>query len=137
MAHEAGKGDKRRKEDTAAYEKNYDLAFGNRTPTRGSFIWDDSQNKLVSKEEYYSGYQSNSATAVIGDIQPYKSMITGEVITSRSKHREHLRKHGMVEVGNEVKYMQNNHERSRKESEAASNRALKEMVVRKVNEKFR
>ena len=42
------------------------------------------------------------APAVLGDIQPYKSMITGEMITSRSKHKEHLRQHGCTEVGNEV-----------------------------------
>ena len=34
---------------------------------------------------------------------PYKSMITGEMIPSRAAHREHLKKHGCVEVGNEVK----------------------------------
>ena len=34
--------------------------------------------------------------------KPYKSMITGELITSRSKHREHLRRHGYQEIGNEV-----------------------------------
>lgn len=38
---------------------------------------------------------------VRGDIKPYKSMITGEMITSRSKHREHLLKHGCQEVGND------------------------------------
>ena len=38
---------------------------------------------------------------VIGDIKPYKSMIDGSLITSRSKHREHLRMHGCVEVGND------------------------------------
>lgn len=35
------------------------------------------------------------------DIQPYKSMITGEMIESRSKHREHLQRHGFQEVGND------------------------------------
>ena len=35
------------------------------------------------------------------DIDPYESMITGEMITSRSHHRDHLRQHKMVEVGNE------------------------------------
>jgi hypothetical protein len=38
---------------------------------------------------------------VMKDIQPYKSMLTGEEITSRSRHREHLRDHGCVEVGND------------------------------------
>lgn len=39
---------------------------------------------------------------VRGDITPYKSMVTGEMITSRSEHREHLRKHDCIEVGNEI-----------------------------------
>lgn len=38
---------------------------------------------------------------VIEDIQPYKSMVTGEMITSRSRHREHLKEHGMIEIGND------------------------------------
>jgi len=38
---------------------------------------------------------------VMPDIAPYKSMVTGEWITSRAQHREHLKKHGMVEVGND------------------------------------
>lgn len=41
---------------------------------------------------------------VMGDIQPYKSMVNGEWITSRSRHREHLREHGLSsnnEVGND------------------------------------
>lgn len=42
---------------------------------------------------------------VYGDIQPYRSMITGEQISSRSAHREHLRMHGCIEVGNETKHL--------------------------------
>jgi hypothetical protein len=41
------------------------------------------------------------APMVVADIQPYKSMLTGEMITSRSHHRDHLKSHGCVEVGNE------------------------------------
>ena len=42
---------------------------------------------------------------VMPDIAPYRSMVTGEEITSRSKHREHLKQHKLVEVGNETKYL--------------------------------
>lgn len=42
-----------------------------------------------------------SAPMVIADIQPYKSQATGEWITSRSKHRNHLKEHGLIEVGTE------------------------------------
>jgi hypothetical protein len=35
------------------------------------------------------------------DIQPYKSMIDGQMVTSRSQHRRHLKANGCIEVGNE------------------------------------
>ena len=38
---------------------------------------------------------------IMRDIEPYKSMITGEMITSRSVHRTHLRDHRCIEIGNE------------------------------------
>lgn len=41
-------------------------------------------------------------TMVMPEIQPYQSMITGEMIYSREQHRQHLRKHGCQEIGNEV-----------------------------------
>jgi hypothetical protein len=42
---------------------------------------------------------------VMPDIEGYQSQVTGEWIGSRSKHREHLCDHGMIEIGNEVKYL--------------------------------
>lgn len=45
------------------------------------------------------------APFAMDDIKPYRSMITGEMITSRSEHRAHLRQHGCIEVGNETKHM--------------------------------
>lgn len=39
---------------------------------------------------------------IIRDIDPYRSVITDEVIGSRSTHRDHLRQHGCEEVGNEM-----------------------------------
>ena len=38
---------------------------------------------------------------IMPEIEPYKSQITGEWITSRAKHKEHLRRHGYTEVGND------------------------------------
>jgi hypothetical protein len=38
---------------------------------------------------------------VIEDIKPYKSMVDGSMITSRSQHRRHLKQHNCIEVGNE------------------------------------
>lgn len=41
------------------------------------------------------------APMVVADIQPYQSQLTGEMISSRSQHRDHLKSHGCIEVGNE------------------------------------
>lgn len=38
---------------------------------------------------------------VVKDIEPYRSVITREVIGGRKQHRDHLRAHGCIEVGNE------------------------------------
>ena len=45
---------------------------------------------------------------ILRDISPYRSMVTGEIISSRSRHREHLKEHNLLEVGNEVNYMVKN-----------------------------
>lgn len=36
------------------------------------------------------------------DINPYRSMVDGTMIDGRKAHREHLRKHGVREVGNDA-----------------------------------
>lgn len=35
------------------------------------------------------------------DIKPFQSMVDGQVFTSKSKYRKHLKTHGYKEVGNE------------------------------------
>lgn len=67
--------------------------------TRKSWVQDPETLKLIPKDEYQP--RSQAGFFVMGDIQPYKSMITGEMITGRRQHREHLRQHGCIEVGNE------------------------------------
>jgi len=38
---------------------------------------------------------------VMSDIEGYRSMADGSWISSRSQHRDHLKRHGMRELGNE------------------------------------
>jgi hypothetical protein len=42
-----------------------------------------------------------SAPYVVRDITPYKSPIDNTMVTSRSAHREHLKVHDVIELGNE------------------------------------
>lgn len=65
---------------------------------------------------------------IMGDIEPYRSMIDGSVISSRSRHREHLRAHGCVEVGNDSIVM------NPKRKPLESPPGLKETLIRATNE---
>lgn len=126
---DGGKGDKRRPGDNEAFSDNFDKVFGNKKPVRGSFVWCPVTKAMVSKEEYYENMTVN-APMVMGDIQPYKSMVTGEMITSRSQHRQHLKEHKLVEVGNETKYIS-----QQKKQEIP--RGLKETLARQVYSKLK
>jgi len=48
-----------------------------------------------------------SAPAVLGDIAPYQSMVTGEYIGGRAQHRAHLKEHRLIEVGNDTQAILN------------------------------
>lgn len=57
-----------------------------------------------------------SAPQVMPDNTCYRSMQTGEMITSRTQHKNHLKQHGLIEVGNE-KMEQKPFTRTRKEKQ--------------------
>jgi len=67
---------------------------------RQSWVQCRHTGELIPKDEYYSSQESD-APYVMGDIDPYQSMIDGSMIQGRRQHREHLRQHGCIEVGNE------------------------------------
>lgn len=57
----------------------------------------------IEGQLYEKGTEPRSdAPMVMPDIHEYTSMIDGTRIRSRSQHREHLRMHGCVEIGNEI-----------------------------------
>lgn len=50
----------------------------------------------------YSGLALGGGSAMImRDIGEYTSVVDGSRISSRSQHREHIRAHGLIEIGNE------------------------------------
>ena len=63
---------------------------------------------------------------IMKDIQPYISQADGSLITSRSRHREHLRAHNCFEIGNETKYL--------KPKPIVSPPGLKDVIIRATNE---
>lgn len=124
---DGGKGDKRRPEDLAKFDEGYQRVFGDAKVTRGRFIYDEKQRKLVPAEEFCEPIHHGHF--VIEDTKPYKSMVTGEMIEGRRAHREHLRTHGVVEVGNDL-------DRAKPRSSAPAP-GLKETLARIAYEKLR
>lgn len=41
------------------------------------------------------------APAVMRDVDPYRSIVTREMVGGRAQHREHLKRHDLVEIGTE------------------------------------
>ena len=75
---------------------------------RRRYVYDAAHDKIVEVTERTLAVKDKPSHHIMKDIAPYKSMITGETITSRSRHREHLKAHGCIEVGNEVDHMVKN-----------------------------
>jgi len=72
------------------------------------------------------------APTVIPDIVGHISMADGTWISSRSKHRENLKRNNCIELGNDVPTQQKTHEFSRKDQEARK-RQIAEIAYSKLN----
>lgn len=73
------------------------LDFWGFTGEEGERQWAEKQ-RMDSRETKFHLH-------VIPDIQPYQSMVDGSMIRGRAHHREHLKEHHLIEVGNEVKHL--------------------------------
>jgi hypothetical protein len=62
--------------------------------------------------------KSRVAPAIMPDIEGHISMADGTWVSSRSKHRENLKRNNCIEIGNDVSFEQKKPEFSRKEHEA-------------------
>lgn len=111
-----GKGDKRRPEDLKSFDEGFERIFRNQVPKQ-------KQEKTVAPKQ-----ETTKNITLMPDIQPYQSMITGEIITSRSKHRQHLKDHNMVEVGNDSSIMKPH------QIPDANPRQRKELLIHQVNQ---
>ena len=67
---------------------------------------------------------------IASDISGYISQVDGSWIESRSKHREHLKRHGMVELGNDVPLKQ-------KQVQIQDGEARKQRIAEQVYQKLR
>lgn len=96
---------------------------------RRRFVQMDGELREVPLD--YRAVPVSEGLQIMPDIQPYRSMIDGSMINSRSRHREHLRDHGCVEVGNDSSIM------NARPQPLKSPPGLKETIAREVYRKLR
>jgi len=71
------------------------------------------------------------APMVMSDIEGYVSQVDGSWIKSRSHHRNHLKEHRMIELGNDVP-MKNQEAKLSKQSMEARKRQIAELAYAKL-----
>jgi hypothetical protein len=67
-------------------------------------FWENTIGKEAAEKSWEEKEKNvrRAAPMVASDIGGYVSQVDGSWIESRSKHRDHLKRHGMVEIGNDV-----------------------------------
>jgi hypothetical protein len=108
--------------ETKKSDKDYYLEFWGYTlgTPEAEDAWKEKQE--MTKRE---------APMVMSDIPGYISQVDGSWIDSRSKHRNHLKQHRMIELGNDVPKSHPKIELSRKSNEARK-RQIAEMAYAKL-----
>jgi hypothetical protein len=75
---------------------------------------------------------AREAPMVISDIEGYVSQVDGTWIKSKSMHRDHLKQHRMIELGNDVP-MKHTEAKISKQSQEARKRQIAELAYSKLN----
>jgi putative FmdB family regulatory protein len=74
-----------------------------------------------------------SAPSVMADIQPYRSMATGEMITSRTQHRNHLKSRGLVEIGDQHESHQKQMDQRKEDQKKAEGVRLRQEIAARLD----
>ena len=94
------------------------------TPTVGE---EEARRSWAEKQEN----KKRAAPMVQSDIEGYISMVDGTWIKSKSMHREHLKEHRMIELGNDVP-MKQPEAYVTKQSQEARKRQIAELAYAKL-----
>jgi hypothetical protein len=95
------------------------------TPTVGL---EEAKRSWAEKQENIR----RETSMVMSDIEGYISQVDGTWIKSRSHHRDHLKQHRMIELGNDVPMKPKEAEISKKSQEARK-RQIAELAYAKLN----
>ena len=96
--------------------------------------WTPTVGEEAAKESWKEKQLSigRETAMVMSDISGYISQVDGSWIESRSKHKAHLKQHGMIELGNDVPKQHRKIEIDKKGNEARK-RQIAELTYAKLN----
>ena len=78
------------------FEEGYSRIFGDKKPTRGKWVWDAAQQKLVSAAEYVPPERAVDAPIMVDRFYEGQVAQDGTDIGSRQKHREYMRQNNLT-----------------------------------------
>ncbi len=91
-----------------------DLSFLKNSPPAVPSLAADEARQIEMRSVRASKRSDLPCPRIILDRTEYRSMETGEMITSRNQHREHLKRHKLIELGNEKPRIESPEEKRRK-----------------------
>jgi len=83
---------------TREWDEGYTRTFGERKPTRGRWVYDEAQQKLVPVDEYVAPQEEHAINAAIlaGRFYENTKAPDGTDIGSRRKHQDYMRANGLA-----------------------------------------
>jgi hypothetical protein len=95
----------------------------------GKFAEYENDELVWVRPDRSAGDAQEPSPQVIRDLEPYQSMIDGSMIDGRKRHRDHLKAHGCVEIGNDTTHA------TRPAAKPASHKKLLSQMLGDVSER--
>jgi len=83
---------------TKEFDEGYSRTFGDKKPTRGRWVYDEAQQKLVPADEYRAAERALDAPIMMDRFYENTFATDGTDIGSRRKRRDYMRAKGLADA---------------------------------------
>ena len=102
-----------------------------------SWVQDPETGKLIPRDEYHKHLAERDRSAFIqGDLQPFVSPITQEVISDRGKLRRHMKHHGVTHASDYSNEYMTNKKNTRDAILSGTHHTCKKERIETLNEAY-
>jgi len=118
---------------TEAFDEGYDRTFGkDRKPTRGRWVFDVAQQKLVPVDEYVApSSDAKDALIMAGRFYEGTQAIDGADISTRRRHRDYMKANGLAPADD---FSPGWYAKVKKAEQDEARRQRREVIARKMHE---